>query len=475
MSKTNYLTKVEYGDFQTPLVLTQEICQKLINLGVKPDLILEPTCGTGNFLITAAKMFPEVTSLIGIEINSDYLQRYDDPRITVKQGNFFDMTWNNYLENKSGKLLILGNFPWVTNSQQGVIKGKNLPQKTNFQAYSGLDAMTGKSNFDISEWMLITMIEYLQNKGGYLAMLCKNSVSRKLLNYFYKKQYDLKQFSFYQIDMKKYFDVSVDAGLLFCDIVPHIKQYFCDVFQNLVTPDYQRIGYYQERLVKDLDLFKTLSYLDEPQSQYQWRSGIKHDCSKVMEFRKIKGQLINGFQEVIDIEDTYLFPLLKGSSIANGKINQTDRYILVPQQFIGQPTEIIKNIAPKTWLYLQKYASYLDKRKSKIYQKQPQFSIFGVGDYTFYPYKIAIAGLYKHLTFQLIHPIDSKSVIFDDTVYFLAFTEWEKADYIFNYLTSKTARDFYSSLIFWDEKRPIKSHLLNALNIEKLIIIAVEV
>ncbi|MGK7934133.1 MAG: SAM-dependent methyltransferase [Microcystaceae cyanobacterium] len=450
------------------LELTEKICQKLINLGVKPDLILEPTCGIGNFLITAAKVFPEATSLIGIELNSDYIKTFDDLRITVKQGNFFHTYWENYLENKSGRILILGNFPWVTNSQQGVINSKNLPPKNNLKAYSGLDAITGKSNFDISEWMLIKMIEYLQNQGGYLGMLCKTSVSRKLLNFCSKKQYDLKQFAFYKIDMKKYFNVSVDAGLLFCDIVPYVKQYFCDVFQDLHTLDYQRIGYYQERLVNNLDLFKTLSYLYGSQSQYKWRSGIKHDCAKVMEFRKIKGELINGFQETIDIEDTYLFPLLKGSSIAKGKVNSIDRYILVPQQFIGQSTKTIQNSAPKTWIYLQKYANYLDNRKSKIYKKQPRFSIFGVGNYTFAPYKIAIAGLYKQLTFQLITPVDLKPVIFDDTVYFLAFTEQEKANHIFNCLTSKTAKDFYSCLIFWDEKRPIKSHLLNALNIDKL-------
>ena len=34
----------------------------------------------------------------------------------------------------------------------------NLPSKSNFQNRKGLDAVTGKANFDISEWMLIQLM-----------------------------------------------------------------------------------------------------------------------------------------------------------------------------------------------------------------------------------------------------------------------------------------------------------------------------
>jgi hypothetical protein len=85
------------------------------------------------------------------------------------------------------RLLVLGNFPWVTNSQQGTIGSDNLPKKNNFQSHIGLDALTGKSNFDISEWMLIHAMQWLQNRDATLAMLCKTSVARKLLITFIQK------------------------------------------------------------------------------------------------------------------------------------------------------------------------------------------------------------------------------------------------------------------------------------------------
>ncbi len=200
----------------------------------------------------------------------------------------------------------------------------------------------------------------------------------------------------------------------------------------------------------------------------KWRSGVKHDCSGVMEFRKIDNLFVNGFGEAVELEETYLFPLFKGSDVAQNRINATDRYILVTQKFIGESTENIKTIAPKTGRYLEKCGQYLDNRKSKIYQNNPRFSIFGVGDYSFLPWKIAICGLYKKLDFRLIGEIDNKPAIFDDTVYFLSFDSERVARQTFELLNSPTAINFYSAIVFWDEKRPIKSSILNCLNLARL-------
>jgi type I restriction-modification system DNA methylase subunit len=171
-------TKVEYGDFQTPLELAERVCQKLIELDVSPDAIVEPTCGVGNFIETAAHLFKSAYKIVGVEINSDYLQAFErkkiiqDKRVEIRHGDFFQFDWSSLIDHLNGKILVLGNFPWVTNSQQAIIGGANLPRKSNFQNHDGLDAITGKSNFDISEWMLIQAIHWLQNRDAYLAMLC---------------------------------------------------------------------------------------------------------------------------------------------------------------------------------------------------------------------------------------------------------------------------------------------------------------
>jgi 16S rRNA A1518/A1519 N6-dimethyltransferase RsmA/KsgA/DIM1 with predicted DNA glycosylase/AP lyase activity len=464
--------KVEYGDFQTPLELTQKICHKLSKLGVNPDIIIEPTCGTGNFIQAAAHSFQLATEIIGVEIDRNYLQEISqnkqlsqDKRIRVIAGDFFDFNWNSLIDRVSGKILILGNFPWITNSKQSVICGNNLPPKTNFQKHNGLDAITGKSNFDISEWMLINIIQYLHKRDAYLAMLCKTSVSRKILNYIYSQNLNLTYCANYRIDTQKYFNAAVDACLLFCQFYSNSKNYFCDVFNNFNDLTYYRIGYRKNTQVRDTDSFDKLEDLYNPKMGMKWRSGIKHDCSKIMELRQIDRTLINGLGEIVDIEQTCIFPLIKGSDVARNRINNVSRYVLVTQRFIGESTERIQHEAPKTWKYLESHANYLDRRKSKIYKNNHRFSIFGVGDYTFAPWKIAICGLYKQLSFRLISNLDNKPVIFDDTVYFLSFEDRESAEKLFKLLNSPIATQFYSSLIFWDEKRPIKSTILNSLNL----------
>ncbi|MEG4535472.1 hypothetical protein [Microcoleus sp. D2_18a_D3] len=98
----------------------------------------------------------------------------------------------------------------------------------------------------------------------------------------------------------------------------------------------------------------------------KWRSGVKHDCSNVREFRKSDTYFLYTLGEVADIEKTYLFPLLEGSGVAQNRINATDPYMLITQKFIGKSTENLKKIAPKTGQYLEDRGHYLDKLRSPL-------------------------------------------------------------------------------------------------------------
>jgi hypothetical protein len=125
-------------------------------------------------------------------------------------------------------------------------------------------------------------------------------------------------------------------------------------------------------------------------------------------------------------------------------------------------------VAPLTWKYLDDHGSQLDARGSSIYAKNPRFSVFGVGDYAYKPWKIAICALYKKLEFRLIGPIEDRPVMFDDTVYFISFDLEEEAEIALAQLNSVDVRNLLSSLIFWDEKRPIKTTFLNIVDFTKV-------
>lgn len=473
MTSISQQKQIEYGDFQTPLALAEQVCKKLYSLGVSPDIIIEPTCGVGAFVEASASIFMEATEIIGVEINPDYLEELENRKIEfdhqnkvkLMKGDFFEFEWKSILK-PEGKVLVIGNFPWVTNSQQGTIGGTNLPTKLNFQNHSGLDAMTGKGNFDISEWMLIQTAHWLKDRQGLLAMLCKTSVARKFLGYLHSNKIGTAKASIHTIDAKYHFNVSVDACLLYCEFDKQSNNHEYEVYDDLSSQQGNRVGHRFGMTVRNLKVFDRLSSM-YGQSALKWRSGIKHDCSDVMEFRKTEKGLVNGLGKTVDIEQDYIYPLLKGSDIANNRIEKTDRFVLVTQKFVGESTNTIKALAPKTWMYLEENSKYLDERKSRIYKENPRFSIFGVGAYTFEPYKIAICGLYKKLEFRLIHLLENKTVMFDDTVYFLSFKTQDEADSVFEFLNSTDVKDFYSSLIFWDEKRPIKSSILNSLSLSR--------
>ncbi|MHA2202960.1 MAG: methyltransferase domain-containing protein, partial [Candidatus Hodarchaeales archaeon] len=153
---------IEFGDFQTPNELASEVIHHLKLLGLSPSSIIEPTCGTGSFIFACLDLFSEA-KIIGIDINSNYLDLISEKlsqiniskTVELHQANFFELDWPKKIEELTEPVLIVGNPPWVTSSEIGVLGGANIPVKSNIHGFQGLDAKTGKSNFDISEWMII--------------------------------------------------------------------------------------------------------------------------------------------------------------------------------------------------------------------------------------------------------------------------------------------------------------------------------
>ena len=202
----------------------------------------------------------------------------------------------------------------------------------------------------------------------------------------------------------------------------------------------------------------------------KWRSGIKHDCSKVMELRKLdsSNQYLNGLKEKVSLEDDYLYPMAKSSDIAKKHDLISFRYMLVPQRFVGQETGSIKETAPLTWEYLQKKGGLLDARRSSIYARKPRFSVFGVGEYSFTDWKVAVSGFYKDVRFRAIGPLEGRPVVFDDTCYLLPCPTQESAESIAWMLNTPVAQELLSVFVFYDSKRPVTAEVLRSIDLVAL-------
>ncbi len=467
--------KVEFGDFQTPASLAGEVCRLIAQTGFHPASILEPTCGSGSFLVACLQTFAAPRRVLGFEINAEYVAQARKSvaavapshlSLEIRQADFFLTHWPEIIENLPQPLLVVGNPPWVTNAALGALSSNNVPAKSNLDSLRGIDALTGKSNFDISEWMLRKSLEWLNGKDGLLAMLCKTAVARKVLTFAWKNRLPISSASIHRLDAQKHFAAAVDACLLLIRTHPAGRSRECHVYGSLDAKSPAGVfGLRDGMLVADIHRYEKWKNL-AGRGLKGWRSGIKHDAGKVFELRLENGKLVNGFGEHVNVEPEVLFPLLKSSDLAGHKA--PSRYLIVPQKRMGADTTRLQTDAPKAWSYLMTHAHLLDKRKSSIYKRRPPFSIFGIGPYSFAPWKVAISGLYKKLDFILVSPFQGRPVVFDDTCYFFPCRSEEESRTLYDLVTSLPATEFLSAFIFWDAKRPVTARILNLLDLAAL-------
>jgi len=169
----------------------------------------------------------------------------------------------------------------------------------------------------------------------------------------------------------------------------------------------------------------------------------------------------------VKLEHHLLYGLLKSSDLKGEVINSYRKTTIVTQKKVGQDTSYIKHKYPKTYQYLNKNRAYFDKRKSSIYRGKPPFSIFGIGDYSFAKYKVAISGMYKSTTFSLVLPDNEKPLMLDDTCYFIGFDTFEEARIVQKILNGDVVQSFLKAIIFSDAKRPITKDILMRIDLKE--------
>jgi hypothetical protein len=470
--------KYEYGDWQTSMELALSVCRLIKSQGISPKVIIEPTCGKGNFILAALQTFDDIEEIHGIEIYKPYLQHLkiailqyfiDNPsaqkvKINLYHHNIFDFDFSSITQSIGKReTLILGNPPWVTNSKLGEIQSTNLPTKSNFKRFKGLDAITGKGNFDIAEFICERLINYFSGSHVHIALLIKNSVIKNIVCEQKHNRFPISQINQYNIDAKREFGASVAASLLQLSLGNSIAQK-CVVRDFYTNRSLKEFGWINNCFVADIEAYKQFQYLDGV-SPLVWWSGMKHDCSNVMELTLQDDKLLNGFNQTVDIEDEMIYPLVKSSDIKNDIITSVRKFVIVTQKTTSDDTKRLKTTCPKAYKYLIEHSEFLDKRSSSIYKNRPRFCLFGIGCYSFKKYKVVVSGLYKKPYFSLLGEINGKPVMVDDTCYLLGFDNYKYALLTQRILNSPSVQSFIHSLLFIEAKRAINKDLLMRINL----------
>lgn len=470
MNGINIKIKKEFGDYQTPNELSDKICDYLKNeRHINPQVVIEPTCGLGNFL--ASSLIFNAEKYYGIEIDSEYCcyakNRFSQQNVTIFNNNIFNFNTKSLIENFND-ILVIGNPPWINNSTLSVLESDNLPQKINYKALKGLNAKTGASNFDICEYIIWHFIKELQNTNTIIAMLCKTSVARNIFAELNKQNINYEFCDTLEIDTQKFFQANASACALIIKLTPQYSH--PNIFNIFSLNKYKETPKVSFRYVNNnfYNYTPSQTYNFDGKCCLEWRQGIKHDCSKIMELSQINNKFFNGLNEQVYIEDDLLYPLIKSSMFKQPIINSFTKYVIVTQKKLNERTGNLEILYPKAWHYLNEHIEYFNKRKSSIYKKAPQFSMFGIGDYSFAPYKVGISGFYKKPIFSLIYSQENQPVFADDTSYFIGFNNYNNAYATMLILNSQPVQEFLSGIVFLDAKRPYTKKVLSRLSFSKI-------
>lgn len=281
------LKKKEYGDYQTPSEFAFLILNYINSIfKINPDLIIEPTCGKGNFLKESLNVFPK-SKLIGIDINKNYI---DEANLSVNSrkstfycGNILDFDLSSLNINSNFQTLIIGNPPWITNSKLSKLNSNNLPVKKNFKNLKGIEALTGLSNFDICEYIFLKLINFFKDSNTIIALLCKTTVARNVFMEMHRQGINFNFARIAKFDAKKIFNVSVDACLFILRLSSRnekLQNYeVCDISNNSNVKESVKIK-------NNIFISENNNYDFEGKCNFVWRQGVKHDCVNIMELYK---------------------------------------------------------------------------------------------------------------------------------------------------------------------------------------------
>jgi len=457
------------GDFQTPPDLAAAVWTRL-GESSEVKVAVEPTVGAGAFLRAAPDALL-AARWICWDLDSTYVEQARAVArergfacAEIRQRDAFDISTADFAELDTTKpVLVIGNPPWVTSAGQGRSKAQNLPEKSNAQfGLAGLDAITGKANFDIAEAILLRVLEALTDFDDVrIAFLLKKSValklSRKLLGV-------ASCLSFEGIDARSTFGVAVDAGLFVATLKRGDRKVtdYVTVAPSLGGEACRKAGFWEGRFVEDLDRYRGAKHL-EATDPVPWRQGVKHDLAKVLELIPREGGYENGLGEVVAIEDGVLCPLYKSSDIAHGR--EARRLFPLFQVDLSGPLPDLATRWPRLWDYLCEHDGLFEARRSRIYANKQPFSIFGIGPYTLAPWKVAVSGLYPTAQFRVLGPSAGRPPLVDDTCYLLPFENEEHARQVAAHLNDSGPQNLIQSLMDSKAKRPITKALLARIGI----------
>ena len=399
--------------------------------------------------------------------------------------------------------LIAGNPPWVI--------WDNLPSDYRDETkpiwvahglfpHGGMDAFLGKSKKDISMLMTYEVADTLLRKGGRLGFVITQSVFKTAGSGQGFRRFTLRGGDTIaplhvddMVDFQPFEGASNRTAVLIVQKGQRLKKRVpYTVWQK--TSRGQRIGY--DLTLEDVSaMTRRLHYVAEPvqesdrtsawltarpraftvlrkilgQSAYEAHAGAYSGGAngvywmEVLEWRKdgmavVRNLTAGAKREVNEIqavvEPDFLYPLLRGSDVKEWSAEPSAHLLLVqdPSTRRGVEEKLLQRDYPRTWAYLKEFKSVLQARKDRGTRQIVEhggafYSMFGVGEYTVAPHKVAWCRIGRSIQADAIGCKDGKPIIPQETHSLVAVASKEEALYVaavMNSLPFKFAAVSYS-------------------------------
>ncbi len=147
------------------------------------------------------------------------------------------------------------------------------------------------------------------------------------------------------------------------------------------------------------------------------------------------------------IEKELLYPLLRGRDIARWNAAPSLHILMVqdPQKRVGYSEEWLQDMAPLTFAWLKQFKKELLERKSSVVPKDPFYSMYGIGETTFIPFKVVWSEIAHTLNAAVISSVmdkylDERVTVPDHTAVFIPAKTEPEAHYLCALLNSTPAQ-----------------------------------
>ena len=289
----------DLGDFQTPSELVAAVLETLGPIGLRWPRVLEPTCGRGHFVGGLLAQIAPPREIQAIEIQEDHCQAaralslegsVPGVRVRITHRDLFDLDLERDLcWSEQGPLLVIGNPPWVTSAELGRLTSASGPPRRNIKGLRGIAARTGASNFDVAEAVWLKLIAELADQAPTIALLCKTSVARSILQFTHRAGLPIAAASIRRIDAARWFGAAVDACCFRVTLDTANPSLKVPVFADLKQTEPESVmGFARGWLIADHESHAPWSFAGGV-CPLTWRQGIKHDAAAVMELVREAG------------------------------------------------------------------------------------------------------------------------------------------------------------------------------------------